>query len=174
MHTCTHDVTRTQGQCKMFDAIALQSVQSTPGLAYLKEGKGFTAPTVFDEDLSEPFAFPHGYAGRCVSKNGAPLCKTFREDDPSTHPPMSGVRDLADGESWCDSLASWNGRVLQVKKAEELCYAPPTPREACTDLGQAWCVYEKRSICVTPPHHLTTCIYASHIDSYKAYIANNT
>ena len=126
------------GQCPLFDAIVMQSVQSTPGLAYLKPGIGFSVPPVYDEASGEPFPFTHGHAGRCVSRDGNPVCKTFREDDASSHPPMSGVQGLSDGDQFCDTLANFGGRVLLIPEADNMCYLPPTELTACTDLGQAW------------------------------------
>ena len=139
-------------KCRFFDAVVLQSIQSTPGLVYLKPGLGFSVPSVFDEANGEPFPFEHGHAGRCVNTDGNPVCKTFREDDASTHPPMSGVRDLVDGDQWCETLANFNGRVLQIPEAGSLCYPPPTDLMACTDLGKAWgacrlCVCVCVSVC---------------------------
>ena len=124
-------------KCPLFDAVVLQSIQNTPGVAYLEPGHGFTVPPVFDEASGEPFRFEHGHAGRCVSRDG-PVCTTFREDDSSTHPPQSGIRDLLDGEAWCTDIINYNGRVLSIPQADTLCYAPPTQTVACTDLGKAW------------------------------------
>jgi len=94
-------------KCPLFDAITLHSIaqtmQTTP-LVYLKEGKGFSVPEFWDEENREPFPFQHGHAGRCLSSDDRPVCTTFREEDATTHPPMSGVRNLLDGEAWCDNF----------------------------------------------------------------------
>lgn len=56
-------------------------------------------------------------------------------------PPDGGIRELADGESWCTNSINGNGRVLQQEKEELPCEDPslyPDTSHPCVDVGQAW------------------------------------
>ena len=79
--------------CPLFDAVALRSVSSVPGLVYVKEGVGFTTPERYGNGNSFPFQPSQG-VGRCLDA----VCR-------AGPPPTSGIRELANGERWCDSIA---------------------------------------------------------------------
>ena len=81
-------VIRTQlAACPLWDAVTFQSLISTPGLVFMKEGKGFTAPDRWSVESDSPFPFWQG-VGRCRNVSS---CKTGP-------PPQGGIRELEDGE----------------------------------------------------------------------------
>jgi len=87
-----------------------------------------------------PTTYP---AGRCSNAN----CRT-------DIPPMSGVGDLEDGDTWCDSIVNWGGRVKQEFDIDlqEWCNpgwpagvnAAASSVKPCVDLGKAWGVCSER------------------------------
>ena len=121
------------GTCPLFDAITHESLRSVEGLRYVKEAVGFTTP--YFSEPGVPFGYPQGSAGRCLNAR----CRTDT-------PPMTGVTTLEPGESWCDTFASWKGRVLHSPFGDLCC--PGTDYDTivgtyscaqqCIDLGQAW------------------------------------
>ena len=109
------NVKQSLGKCPLFDAVAMQSLTSVPGLVYLKKGRGFTLP-----NEGWPGAGPYPYLagsiyhqgeGRCVNA----VCRT----DP---PPPAGDTSLplAPGEAWCDTVVNWY-EILE--KVDSICYA---------------------------------------------------
>ena len=109
-----HYVKQSLGRCPLFDAVAMESLTSVPGLVYLKKGRGFTLP-----NEGWPGAGPYPYfagayhqgEGRCVNA----VCRT----DP---PPPAGDTSLplAPGEAWCDTVVNWY-EILE--KEDSICYA---------------------------------------------------
>lgn len=124
------DTKQQLSQCPLFDSVTYHSLSSVPGLVYVKEGRGFTTPPYLKTG-GEPFPFqPSQGVGRCLNA----VCRT----DP---PPMSGVRELADGESWCDTIAGFGSdQVLQVPSHGLNCQAPgsDTVGVPCDTVGKAW------------------------------------
>ena len=115
-------------KCPLFDAVTYKAVASVPGLVYVKEGKGFTTPP-FVKTGGQPFPYqPAQGIGRCVNA----VCR----DDP---PPMTGIRDLDNGEQWCDTIGFGSDQVLQVPAHGLTCYVPPSAG-ACDTVGKAWAV----------------------------------
>ena len=115
-------------RCPLLDATAYNSLVSTPGLVFLKPGRGFTAPNQWWTG-GEPFPHHQG-EGRCVNA----ACRT---DDPPTGADNSSIY-MEEGDQWCDSIPNWGGRVIQIVSKGNLCY-PPGPDAAlgpCDDVGK--------------------------------------
>ena len=93
------------GKCPIWDAIAYQSVRSTPGVIYVKEDKGFTTPNFYTTKDMEPFG--QQGVGRCLDTT----MNTCRTDAPP--PRGDAALPIEPGESWCDTLADFGGRVIQ-------------------------------------------------------------
>ena len=105
-HECD-GVKKEFGKCPIWDAIAYQSVSSTPGIVYVKQEKGFTSPNFLRTDTKEPFTGVQG-VGRCLDTT----IDSCRTDAP---PPRGDVAlPIEPGESWCDTLADFGGRVIQA------------------------------------------------------------
>ena len=124
------DIREALLQCPLWDAIVHRSLVSEPGLVFMKEGKGFTAAAEWEAGGSRPFPFWQG-VGRCVNVTS---CKTGP-------PPAGGIRDLEDGETWCDTSVNGNGRVLQIAQQQSECDDPslaPDTITPCVDVGKGW------------------------------------
>jgi len=87
------------GKCPTWDAIAYQSVRSTPGVIYVKEDKGFTTPNFYTTKDMEPFG--QQGVGRCLDTT----MNTCRTDAPP--PRGDAALPIEPGESWCDTLADF-------------------------------------------------------------------
>ena len=137
---------RTQlAACPLFDAIVYQASISTPGLVFMKEGKGFTAPETWETEGDRPFPFWQG-VGRCLNAD----CR-------SGPPPVGGIRDLGEGETWCDSSANFGGQVVQIRYANLNCEYQKhwtDTTNPCTEVGKAWGVCSRKNIGNTPACHL--------------------
>jgi len=134
------DPTREKlGLCPMIDALVHQVLVSTPGLVYMKEGKGFTAPDTLTVEGGEPWPYWQG-VGRCVNTTA---CQTGP-------PPAGGVRALDPDESWCGTggdsgvSANFHGRVLKAINLVNTCVDPIFEGYACEDVGKAWGVCTDR------------------------------
>ena len=117
-------------QCPLWDAVVHRSLVSEHGLVFMKEGKGFTAAAEWEATGSRPFPFWQG-VGRCANVTS---CKTGP-------PPVGGIRDLEDGETWCDTSVNGNGRVLQIVQQQSECDDPslvPDTGTPCVDVGKGW------------------------------------
>jgi len=105
---------------------------------FVVAGKGFTAPDEWEVG-GRPFPFWQG-VGRCANVTS---CQT----GPA---PAGGIRDLADGESWCDSSVNGNGRVRQQTKNQDECEDPslvPSTKNPCVDIGKGWGVCSRKGVC---------------------------
>jgi hypothetical protein len=94
---------------------------------------GFNVPSIFDpEDGADQSALLNHGGGRCINA----ICRS----DP---PPISGIRDLEAGESWCDTVPTFNGRVLQAADQSRFCNPP--------DGSTSYFAFPCKGSCTRPP-----------------------